>query len=488
MRNRFFSLLISITIVISAITDSVADAPDKQTNEEVRKYLREECLEAFLGPYRIAGNDGGVFAYVVYGEKFACAYSNGTTDPLEGQAGANILARREALAIRRCNVNKFEKEIMAPCRVFARDFRVVWRKTLIGGLDVSPNEWRVSSQPSVASSKFYDLLRELEERLPKTNEDGEVTSLEDGCEGFLKEGRPIPYRICRESRQMDAIQSNPKLRNAIRLPKHLIGQWKPNGLLSLLAEADKVEFVFQEISAKNVRGLMYASNSSCGKNSNHPVAGTYDGQTLSLMVDGRVEGCSSSKIVLGKLENNSFEGSIDGPSTSGRFVLMQQGYEWIFDRSEEAEKERRDPAERKLAAERNRREAEEQSRLEATRVAEQQRKAREEAARGPQWAESDNGSNINWAEAKRYCEIKGSGWRLPTVDELQANYQSGHSTSCGAFTCQVAQKFRLTGPFFWTNETNSSSNAWGVYLSDGTRNSANVMWQQAWRALCVRRP
>ncbi len=334
MRNRFFSLLVSITIAISVIAESVADTPDKQTNEEARKYLREECLEAFLGPYRIAGNDGSVFAYAVDGDKYACEYSNKTTDPLEGQAGANILARREALAIQRCNVRKLGKGIAAPCRIFARDLTIVWRKTLIGGLDVSPNEWRVSSQPSAASSKFYDLLREFEERLPKTNEDGGVTSLEDGCEGFLKEGRPIPYRICRESRQMDAIQSNPKLRNAIRLPKHLIGQWKPNGLLSFLAEADKVEFVFQEISAKNVRGLMYVSNSSCGKNSNHPVTGTYDGQTLSLVVDGRVEGCFSSKSLLGKLENNSFEGSIDGPSTSGRFVLKQQGYEWVFDRSE----------------------------------------------------------------------------------------------------------------------------------------------------------
>ena len=148
---------------------------------------------------------------------------------------------------------------------------------------------------------------------------------------------------------------------------------------------------------------------------------------------------------------------------------------------EEAEKERRDAAQRKLdedrrklAAELERREAEERARLEAARVAEQQRKAREEAARGRQWAESDNGGDINWNDATRYCASKGSGWRLPTVAELQSSSQSGTS--------------RLTGPFFWSNESYGSSEAWYAPLGSGTRFAVRVEFRHQVRALCLRSP
>ena len=54
------------------------------------------------------------------------------------------------------------------------------------------------------------------------------------------------------------------------------------------------------------------------------------------------------------------------------------------------------------------------------------------------WAAKDNGSNINWASAKNYCEnYRGGGykdWRMPTQDELAGLYDAsltGYSQDCG---------------------------------------------------------
>jgi hypothetical protein len=153
----------------------------------------------------------------------------------------------------------------------------------------------------------------------------------------------------------------------------------------------------------------------------------------------------------------------------------------------EAEQRQQDEERQKLAVERARREADDRARQEAVRVADEQRKAREEAARGPQWAESDNGANIDWKEATAYCASKGSGWRLPTVAELQSSYQSGQSTPCGPFTCNVASKSRLTAPFFWSNANKGSSEAWVVVLTSGGKFTHDAEDRNARRALCVRR-
>ncbi len=148
---------------------------------------------------------------------------------------------------------------------------------------------------------------------------------------------------------------------------------------------------------------------------------------------------------------------------------------------------RQEEERRKQVAEQERYEAEERVRQEAARVAEAEHKAREEAARGPLWADSDNGENINWSEATRYCASKGSGWRLPTVAELQASYQSGRSTPCSWLTCKVSSNSRLTLATFWTNEQNGSSEAWYVGLVHGDRHADHVEHRNGFRALCVRR-
>ena len=56
---------------------------------------------------------------------------------------------------------------------------------------------------------------------------------------------------------------------------------------------------------------------------------------------------------------------------------------------------------------------------------------------GLMWAAKDNGSNINWSNAQRYCENYRVGgytdWRMPTQDELAGLYDKAktYRSACG---------------------------------------------------------
>ncbi|MGE3480985.1 MAG: DUF1566 domain-containing protein [Gammaproteobacteria bacterium] len=108
-------------------------------------------------------------------------------------------------------------------------------------------------------------------------------------------------------------------------------------------------------------------------------------------------------------------------------------------------------------------------------------------ARSLQWTQSDNGSDIDWDAASGYCAAKGGGWRLPTVAELQSLYdESLAGVPCGNLTCEVSPLLRLTSFWFWSNETNGSSEAWYVTLYNGHRNLGHRSYGLDGRALCVR--
>lgn len=107
---------------------------------------------------------------------------------------------------------------------------------------------------------------------------------------------------------------------------------------------------------------------------------------------------------------------------------------------------------------------------------------------GLEWDESDNGTDINWYEAKQYCASKGNGWRLPTTGELQNSYQTGYPAPCGPWTCKLSSKSWLTGGRFWSSDTNGSSEAWLVFLfnGNGSRAVERAEFRFRDRALCVR--
>jgi len=83
------------------------------------------------------------------------------------------------------------------------------------------------------------------------------------------------------------------------------------------------------------------------------------------------------------------------------------------------------------------------------------------------WAAKDNGSNINWANAKSYCEnYRGGGytdWRMPTQDELARLYDASKSQQAecsSSYQNHVATDLiHLTCFGGWASETRGSDAA-----------------------------
>jgi hypothetical protein len=127
--------------------------------------------------------------------------------------------------------------------------------------------------------------------------------------------------------------------------------------------------------------------------------------------------------------------------------------------------------------------------------AEQESAAQDEAngiwtdtATGLTWAKKDNGSNVNWQQATEYCrnlQLAGhSGWRLPTIDELQGIYDQNANT--GGF--QVKGNLQLSGWHWSSSQRSASGEAWGfIFAGNGIRHSHPLNFTPHERALCVRR-
>ena len=83
------------------------------------------------------------------------------------------------------------------------------------------------------------------------------------------------------------------------------------------------------------------------------------------------------------------------------------------------------------------------------------------------WAAKDNGANINWEDAKSYCEkYRGGGytdWRMPTQDELRRLYDTSKSRPVACYSkgnIHVATELiDLTCTTLWASETGIS---WGA--------------------------
>lgn len=73
---------------------------------------------------------------------------------------------------------------------------------------------------------------------------------------------------------------------------------------------------------------------------------------------------------------------------------------------------------------------------------------------GLMWAAKDNGKNITWYNAKRYCEdYRGGGysdWRMPTQDELASLYDKNKKNRHGYY---VTSLIDISGSCPWASET-----------------------------------
>ncbi|MCP4681765.1 MAG: DUF1566 domain-containing protein [Desulfobacterales bacterium] len=95
---------------------------------------------------------------------------------------------------------------------------------------------------------------------------------------------------------------------------------------------------------------------------------------------------------------------------------------------------------------------------------------------GLMWASSDNGEDISWNDAKKYCENYLGGWhmdwRLPTLDELAEIYDTGQGymqdccLSCSKL--KITALIKLSCCCVWSCETDGSGAAHFVFR-DGFR-------------------
>jgi len=84
------------------------------------------------------------------------------------------------------------------------------------------------------------------------------------------------------------------------------------------------------------------------------------------------------------------------------------------------------------------------------------------------WAARDNGSNINWHNAKSYCEnYRGGGytdWRMPTQDELAVLYDQSVEGNNGY---RLTTLITLTECCTWASETRDSEAAYFTFNIGG---------------------
>lgn len=110
------------------------------------------------------------------------------------------------------------------------------------------------------------------------------------------------------------------------------------------------------------------------------------------------------------------------------------------------------------------------------------------------WAAKDNGSNINWSDAKKYSEsyrVGGySDWRMPSIDELAGLYDASKSQKVECYSqtgVHVATDLIILtcfGP--WAFETRGS-NGFSIDFYNGTRESHRPLSEKSLhRALPVR--
>lgn len=114
-----------------------------------------------------------------------------------------------------------------------------------------------------------------------------------------------------------------------------------------------------------------------------------------------------------------------------------------------------------------------------------------DAQTGLIWAAKDNGGDIDWQAAQRYCQSQGASWRLPSSAELIQIYAPANSEvqDCiGKLTCKITPLIQLSGLTPWSNDSNGATEAFYVYLNDGKQYSYSVSNTQGKRALCVRNP
>lgn len=108
-----------------------------------------------------------------------------------------------------------------------------------------------------------------------------------------------------------------------------------------------------------------------------------------------------------------------------------------------------------------------------------------DSSTGLLWTRKDSGYAVDWYGARDFCTRMGAGWRLPVVDELDAVGEAVRvaTAGCSGAACAEASPLRLGNGWVWSGTSEGISDAIGVNLLTGERQSTYRARRQ--RAVCV---
>ncbi|MGA3212754.1 MAG: DUF1566 domain-containing protein [Terriglobales bacterium] len=131
------------------------------------------------------------------------------------------------------------------------------------------------------------------------------------------------------------------------------------------------------------------------------------------------------------------------------------------------------------------------ARLPALKTVSEEAATWKDPANGLEWAQQDNGGDVDWYRAKGYCtnlRLHGyTDWRLATTDELSRMFDRSHESACGAYKCRIKGGIKLSSPNIWSNNPNPVSGTAGLFIfTSGSPISGLLSYSTSSRALCVR--
>ncbi|HTD29402.1 MAG TPA: DUF1566 domain-containing protein, partial [Xanthomonadaceae bacterium] len=102
----------------------------------------------------------------------------------------------------------------------------------------------------------------------------------------------------------------------------------------------------------------------------------------------------------------------------------------------------------------------------------------EQVSSGLLWTARDNGADISWDSARRYCEklsLAGGGWRLPSSRDLVNLFMDAVGTkavACGVGFCGVPSGFSFTSFQLWAVDADASGKGRFMNFEQGLPGSA----------------